>query len=140
LYTALYVWTEQYQNALFALDAEKLFAEITKAEAAIQRRKSELLQESTSGSDELAAIETPSPFPTFRLWIRRAHPFPAGSHRCSPQTARGCHQQTGRFLDPIIVVVAAKEGFWTPNGRDRLGAMHRLGAEINQINHGTRRG
>jgi hypothetical protein len=59
LYTApLYVWTEQYQNALFALDAEKLFAEITKAEAAIQRRKSELLQESTSGSDELAAIET----------------------------------------------------------------------------------
>jgi hypothetical protein len=58
LYTALYVWTEQYQNALFALDAEKLFAEITKAEAAIQRRKSELLQESTSGSDELAVIET----------------------------------------------------------------------------------
>jgi hypothetical protein len=58
LYTALYVWTEQYQNALFALDAEKLFAEITKAEAAIQRRKSELLQESTSSSDELAAIET----------------------------------------------------------------------------------
>jgi hypothetical protein len=53
LYTALYVWTERYQNALFALDAEKLFAEITKAEAAIQRRKSELLQESTSGSDEL---------------------------------------------------------------------------------------
>jgi len=58
LYTALYVWTEQHQNALFALDAEKLFAEITKAEAAIQRRKSELLRESTSGSDELAAIET----------------------------------------------------------------------------------
>jgi hypothetical protein len=57
LSTALYVWTEQYQNALFAIDAEKLFAEITKAEAAIQRRKSELLQESSSDCDELAAIE-----------------------------------------------------------------------------------
>ena len=56
MYTAPYVWTEQYQNALFLLDAEKLFAEITKAEAAIQRRKSELLQESTTGSDELTAI------------------------------------------------------------------------------------
>ena len=56
MYTAPYVWTEQYQNALFAMDAEKLFAEITKAEAAIQRRKSELLQESTTGSDELTAI------------------------------------------------------------------------------------
>jgi len=56
LYTAPYVWTEQYQNALFALDAEKLFAEITKAEGVIQRRKSELLQESTTGSDELTAI------------------------------------------------------------------------------------
>jgi hypothetical protein len=48
---------KQYQNVLFALDAEKLFAEITKAEATIQRRRSELLQESTTGSDELAAIE-----------------------------------------------------------------------------------
>ena len=56
MYTAPYVWTEQYQNALFALDAEKLFAEITKAEGVIQRRKSELLQESTTGSDELTAI------------------------------------------------------------------------------------
>ena len=35
----------------------KLFAEITKSEAAIQRRKSELLQESSSDCDELAAIE-----------------------------------------------------------------------------------
>ena len=57
LYSAPYVWTEQYQNALFALDAERLFAEIAKAEAAIQRRKSELLQGSTTGSDELAAAE-----------------------------------------------------------------------------------
>jgi ParB family transcriptional regulator, chromosome partitioning protein len=36
--------------------------------------------------------------------------------------------KTGRFLDPIIAVVAPKEGFWTPNGRHRLEAMRRLGA------------
>ena len=55
MYTAPYVWTEQYQNALFALDAERLFAEISKAEAIIQRRRVELLRESTD-SDELTAI------------------------------------------------------------------------------------
>ena len=37
--------------------------------------------------------------------------------------------KTGRFLDPIIAVVASKEGFWTPNGRHRLEAMRRLGAK-----------
>ena len=37
--------------------------------------------------------------------------------------------KTGRFLDPIIAVVAPKEGFWTPNGRHRLEAMRRLGAK-----------
>jgi ParB family chromosome partitioning protein len=37
--------------------------------------------------------------------------------------------QTGRFLDPIIAVVAPKGGFWTPNGRHRLEAMRRLGAK-----------
>jgi ParB family chromosome partitioning protein len=36
--------------------------------------------------------------------------------------------KTGRFLDPIIAVVAPKGGFWTPNGRHRLEAMRRLGA------------
>ncbi|HKD03549.1 MAG TPA: ParB N-terminal domain-containing protein [Terriglobales bacterium] len=36
--------------------------------------------------------------------------------------------KTGRFLDPIIAVVAPQEGFWTPNGRHRLEAMRRLGA------------
>src|SRR5580658_4301764 len=36
--------------------------------------------------------------------------------------------KTGRFLDPIIAVVAPKKGFWTPNGRHRLEAMRRLGA------------
>ncbi len=37
--------------------------------------------------------------------------------------------KTGRFLDPVIAVVAPKEGFWTPNGRHRLEAMRRLGAK-----------
>jgi ParB family chromosome partitioning protein len=36
--------------------------------------------------------------------------------------------KTGRFLDPVIAVVAPKGGFWTPNGRHRLEAMRRLGA------------
>jgi ParB family transcriptional regulator, chromosome partitioning protein len=35
----------------------------------------------------------------------------------------------GRFLDPIIAVVAPRGGFWTPNGRHRLEAMRRLGAK-----------
>jgi ParB family transcriptional regulator, chromosome partitioning protein len=34
----------------------------------------------------------------------------------------------GLFLDPLIAIVAPKEGFWTPNGRHRLEAMRRLGA------------
>lgn len=37
--------------------------------------------------------------------------------------------KTGRFLDPIIAVVAPNNGFWTPNGRHRLEAMRRLGAK-----------
>jgi len=37
--------------------------------------------------------------------------------------------KTGRFLDPIITVVAPGDGFWTPNGRHRLEAMRRLGAK-----------
>jgi ParB family chromosome partitioning protein len=37
--------------------------------------------------------------------------------------------KTGRYLDPIIAVVAPNEGFWTPNGRHRLAAMHRIGAK-----------
>src|SRR5579871_1332113 len=37
--------------------------------------------------------------------------------------------KTGQFLDPIIAVVAPKQGFWTPNGRHRLAAMRRLGAK-----------
>jgi ParB family transcriptional regulator, chromosome partitioning protein len=37
-------------------------------------------------------------------------------------------ERTGMFLDPIIVVTAPKQGFWTPNGRHRLEAMRRLGA------------
>ena len=37
--------------------------------------------------------------------------------------------KTGRFLDPIIAVLAPKHEFWTPNGRHRLEAMRRLGAK-----------
>src|SRR6202140_4191404 len=37
--------------------------------------------------------------------------------------------KTGRFLDPIIAVVAPGGDFWTPNGRHRLEAMRRLGAK-----------
>ena len=37
--------------------------------------------------------------------------------------------KTGRFLDPIIAVLAPQSGFWTPNGRHRLEAMRRLGAK-----------
>ena len=37
--------------------------------------------------------------------------------------------KTGRFLDPIIAVLAPRFGFWTPNGRHRLEAMRRLGAK-----------
>jgi ParB family chromosome partitioning protein len=37
--------------------------------------------------------------------------------------------KTGRFLDPVIAIVAPKGGFWTPNGRHRLAAMRRLGAK-----------
>ena len=37
--------------------------------------------------------------------------------------------KTGRFLDPIIAVLARRGGFWTPNGRHRLEAMRRLGAK-----------
>ena len=37
--------------------------------------------------------------------------------------------KTGRFLDPVIAVVAPDKGFWTPNGRHRLEAMRRLGAK-----------
>lgn len=37
--------------------------------------------------------------------------------------------KTGRFLDPIIAVVAPRGGFWTPNGLHRLEAMRRLGAK-----------
>jgi ParB family transcriptional regulator, chromosome partitioning protein len=37
--------------------------------------------------------------------------------------------KTGRFLDPIIAIVAPKGSFWTPNGRHRLEAMRRPGAK-----------
>src|SRR5581483_9246623 len=59
---------------------------------------------------------------------RGADPVPARPFRCSPQAAGDVINKTGRFLDPIIAVVAPDIGFWTPNGRHRLAAMRRLGA------------
>jgi ParB family chromosome partitioning protein len=40
----------------------------------------------------------------------------------------GVIDKTGLFLDPIIAITAPERGFWTPNGRHRLAALHRLGA------------
>src|SRR6201993_603090 len=37
--------------------------------------------------------------------------------------------KTGRYLDPVIAVVAPTQGFWTPNGRHRLAALRRLRAK-----------
>ena len=36
-------------------------------------------------------------------------------------------EETGSFLDPLIVVRGAEGGFWTPNGRHRLAAAKLLG-------------
>ena len=54
--TPSYVWTEQYQAAVLEPDSAKLTAQITKAEAAIQQRRAELLPESSVSPDELRAI------------------------------------------------------------------------------------
>ena len=41
----------------------------------------------------------------------------------------GVIERTGLFLDPLIAITAPERGFWTPNGRHRLEAMRRLGAQ-----------
>jgi ParB family chromosome partitioning protein len=41
----------------------------------------------------------------------------------------GVIDKTGLFLDPVIAITAPGKGFWTPNGRHRLEAMRRLGAQ-----------
>ena len=51
-----YTWTEQYESAVFELDYEKLKDQAAKAEALIQRRKHELIEESLSAANELQAI------------------------------------------------------------------------------------
>src|SRR5579863_4454512 len=55
-------------------------------------------------------------------------PFPRDLSDAHHKRLAHVINKTGRFLDPIIAVVAAKDGFWTPNGRHRLEAMRRLGA------------
>jgi len=41
----------------------------------------------------------------------------------------GVIEKTGTFLDSVITVLVPDHGFWTPNGRQRLAAMQRLGAK-----------
>ena len=55
-------------------------------------------------------------------------PFQRDLSEAHHKRLAGVIEKTGRFLDPVIVVPAPKEGFWTPNGFHRLEAMKRLGA------------
>ena len=56
-------------------------------------------------------------------------PFQRDLSEAHHKKLAGVLDKTGLFLDPVIVVTAPKEGFWTPNGRHRLAAMRRLGAK-----------
>ena len=56
MHSAPYVWTEQYQAAVFELDAEKLFAQIARTQVLLQMRRAELLHDSPSNTEELGAI------------------------------------------------------------------------------------
>src|ERR1700730_12775441 len=55
-------------------------------------------------------------------------PFQRDLSEAHHKRLAGVIEKTGRFLDPVIVVPAPQEGFWTPNGYHRLEAMRRLGA------------
>jgi ParB family chromosome partitioning protein len=55
-------------------------------------------------------------------------PFQRDLSEAHHKKLSGVIEKTGRFLDPVIVVPAPKEGFGTPNGYHRLEAMRRLGA------------
>jgi ParB family chromosome partitioning protein len=55
-------------------------------------------------------------------------PFQRDLSEAHHKRLAGVIEKTGRFLDPVIVVPAPKQGFWTPNGYHRLEAMRRLGA------------
>jgi len=56
-------------------------------------------------------------------------PFQRDLSEAHHKKLAGVLDKTGLFLDPLIVITAPKEGFWTPNGRHRLAAMQRLGAK-----------
>src|SRR5262249_18715221 len=61
-----------------------------------------------------------------------AHEPPAFHYARSdahPKRVDDVIEQHGRFLDPVIQLLAPGQGFWTPNGRHRLAAMRRLGAK-----------
>lgn len=53
---ASYAWANEYESAILELDPEKLMVKIVEAEAAIQQRKTELLQKIPVNSGELEAI------------------------------------------------------------------------------------
>jgi len=53
---ASYSWTEHYEAAVLELDHERLLAQITKAEALIERRKEELQHTASTGDEERQAI------------------------------------------------------------------------------------
>jgi hypothetical protein len=51
-----YIWTEEYQAAIFEVDLEKMKNHATKAEELILRRRGELLREPSPDADEVEAI------------------------------------------------------------------------------------
>ena len=55
-----YVWAAEYESAVLELDPEKLTVKIAGAEAAIRRRKAELVQKTSISSNELDALERAS--------------------------------------------------------------------------------
>ena len=55
-------------------------------------------------------------------------PFQRDLSEAHHKRLAGVIEKTGMFLDPVIVVPAPEQGFWTPNGFHRLEAMRRLGA------------
>jgi ParB family chromosome partitioning protein len=64
------------------------------------------------------------------LPIDRIEPTPFQRDLSGPHVSRLAMviQETGRFLDPIIVVRTEEGRYWTPNGHHRLAAMKELGA------------
>jgi ParB family chromosome partitioning protein len=116
----------------------------------LERRASAQQNAGSSSRQELRRkLQRQSPKPVAALWDRTRNRLPVIRYWCPScqidaveptpfqRDLSDAHHKrladvinkTGRFLDPIIAVVAPKGGFWTPNGRHRLEAMRRLGAK-----------